>query len=502
MTQGDILFYLRLFIGRLPLIALCAAPLAALGIVLAFTLPPTYRASARILVEAPDIPTEMARSTVVTSPVEQFQVIQQAVTTQQYLLDLARRLDIYGGKPPSDDAIADDMRTRIRFDQIAMDAPQGESRAVVFGVSFDARDPMVAARVVNDLVDYILNKNRLQREDRAEITRAFFQGEVARLSSDLKNLEGKILAFRNAKQDALPDGLDFRRSQLQTSQDRVAQLEREEASLRSRRSNLQTMFGAGQTVGGASLSPDGQLLQDLNRSLAEQLTIYREDSPTIVALRARIASVKAGLDATAQGAHAGQPTEFDLQLADIDERLAFIADERARLQATMATLSRSITETPANAAQLNDLERTRDNVQAQYNLAIAKLSEAATGEQIEINAKGSRFSLVEPATPPRSPVWPKRLQLSLLGFMAGIATGVGLALLLELLNSTIRRPAELADVIGTQPLVAIPYVYRSGEKRPPEWPERLVARLFPGNGLTQGRSGRPFRVGADRKSVV
>ena len=44
--------------------------------------------------------------------------------------------------------------------------------------------------------------------------------------------------------------------------------------------------------------------------------------------------------------------------------------------------------------------RGRDNIQAQYNLAVSKLSEAATGEQIELSAKGSRFTLVEPATPP------------------------------------------------------------------------------------------------------
>ena len=69
VTQSDLLFYFRLLLGRLPLIALCAIPIAVIGLVVAFTLPPTYRASARILVEAPDIPSEMARSTVVTSSV-------------------------------------------------------------------------------------------------------------------------------------------------------------------------------------------------------------------------------------------------------------------------------------------------------------------------------------------------------------------------------------------------------------------------------------------------
>ena len=476
MNQSDLLFYFRLFLGRLPLVALCALPLAALGLVVAFTLPPTYRASARILVEAPDIPSEMARSTVVTSSFEQFQIIQQEVTTQRHLLDMAERIGIYGNDASQPDDIADDLRSRIQFEQIAMDAPQGQTRAVIFGISFEARDSALAAKVVNDLVDYILNKNKRLREDQAEITRSFFDGEVARLGDSLKEIESKILEFRNSKQAALPDSLDFRRSQLQGSQERTAQLEREDASLRSRRSNLQQMLG-GQIQGAGPLSPERQLLQDLNRALAEQLTVYREDSPTIAVLRARIDTVTRSLEAEKSGDRPHGPTEFDLQMSDIDERLDFISDERTRLKKTMASLSQSITETPSNEARLNEMERGRDNIQAQYNLAVSKLSEAATGEQIELSAKGSRFTLVEPATPPRDPVRPKRFQIALLSIFGGFAAGIGLVVLLELLNTKVRRPAELTNLIGTQPLVTVPYVYTRHEKRKLAWQSRIVGRF-------------------------
>ena len=64
---------------------------------------------------------------------------------------------------------------------------QGDASAVIFGISFDARDPALAAKVVNDLVDYVLNKNKRLREDQAEITRAFFDGEVTRLGESQRD---------------------------------------------------------------------------------------------------------------------------------------------------------------------------------------------------------------------------------------------------------------------------------------------------------------------------
>ena len=68
------------------------------GLAVAYLMPPVYRASAKVLVEAPQIPEEMARPTVLTSAVEQLQIIEQEITTRENLLALASRLDIYGPK--------------------------------------------------------------------------------------------------------------------------------------------------------------------------------------------------------------------------------------------------------------------------------------------------------------------------------------------------------------------------------------------------------------------
>lgn len=499
MGDIDLRFYLSLLLRRLPQVAAILAVFTVGGLALALLTPALYRASAKILVEAPQIPTEMVRSTVPISAVEQFEVIQQEVTTQDKLQALASRLDVYGNdisKMTTID-IAEDMLGRLSFEQVQLQPQSRSEGATVFAISFDAKDPQLAARVVNDLVDRVVDKNLSLRTGRAGETMKFFDQEVDRLGKELSALEAEILKFKNTNKDALPDSLDFRRSQQSGLQDRLSQLEREEAGLRSRRNNLVQLFqNTGQIAATGPLSPDQQMLQDMNRALGDQLTIFSDTSPNIVALRKRISDLQEKITATSRGAgNKTGPTELDLQLSDIDERLRYITEEKASISENLVRLTQTITATPGNDTQLSALERTRSNIQAQYNAATALQAQASTGEQIEARSKGGRFSIVEPAVAPETPVRPNRLRILAMSILGGIAAGLGFVILLELTNKTIRRPAELAELLQAQPLATIPYILSPEEKR------SKFSRLRLGMALTSGIVMAAF-LGAGSPNIV
>ena len=71
----DLRFYLALFLRRLPYFLIFTVAGAAVGLALAFTLPPSYQAQARLVVESEQIPDELAASTVRTEASEQLQII-------------------------------------------------------------------------------------------------------------------------------------------------------------------------------------------------------------------------------------------------------------------------------------------------------------------------------------------------------------------------------------------------------------------------------------------
>ena len=102
---------------RLPYLLVILAFVSAIGLTVAFILPPSYQSTARMLVEPAQIPGDLAQSTVPVNAVEQIQIIQQRLMTRANLLDLAERFEVYAGVDgmSADDVVAD-MRARTTFD--------------------------------------------------------------------------------------------------------------------------------------------------------------------------------------------------------------------------------------------------------------------------------------------------------------------------------------------------------------------------------------------------
>jgi uncharacterized protein involved in exopolysaccharide biosynthesis len=215
----------------------------------------------------------------------------------------------------------------------------------------------------------------------------------------------------------------------------------------------------GRTLNAAPGTPEEQELEDMRGQLARARAIYSETNPNIRLLETRIAALEriVAEQRDALGATEGM-SEYDLQLAQIDGRLEFIAEEKARIEAELARLDASIQATPANELLLAEMQRDYQNVQGQYNAAVDSLATASVGERLEVMSKGERFSLIEPAVAPSAPDQPNRLLIASAGLAGGIGAGLGFILLLELLNRSIRRPSELVSQLGIQPFVTIPYM--------------------------------------------
>jgi polysaccharide chain length determinant protein (PEP-CTERM system associated) len=479
----DLKFYLAVFMRRLPYFIIVAAFVSAIGLTVAFVLPPVYRSSASILVEPGQIPGELAQSTATVNPYEQAQIIQQRLLTRANLLALADRLGMYEDQPElSAGAIVSDIQERIEFIGFVPDPtirPEMQG-ATIIGVAFEASEPRYALAGANELVNLILQENVRIRTGRAGDTVEFFEAEVERLADAIKRQAELISEFKTENVESLPDSLSTRRAQQQREQERLLILDREEAQLRDQRATALWVY---ERTGRASitgeLTPEEQELQALRSQLIQQRAVYAPTSPVIRNLETRLAALEGLVEEqrTARSVpgpdgEAGRPmSELEAELAPIDARLEFIAEERAQIEQTLAGLDASIRQTPANETRLAGLERELAAMQQQYEEAVAARGRAAVGERIEMTSRGERFSLIEPPAEPGSPVRPRRVLIAGAGVFGGFGLGFGLIVLLELLNRSIRRPAELSSKLGIQPFATIPYIRSPGERR---WKMGLV----------------------------
>ncbi len=462
----EVRYLLAIFLRRLPWFLIVAGGISTLAILIAVSLPPAYVSQVRLLVESSQIPGDLAESTVQTSPQEQLQIFETRLLTRANLLEISRRLQVPDDVAEmSPDQIVDAMRART---SIRISA--GRQEATLMNISFEATNPQKAAGVLNEYLTLLLREDAQYRTTRAGQTQEFFDQEVTRLGTELSVQSAKILNFKNENAEALPESLEYRRTVLLNLQDRMLQIEHEMTRLAEQKERLVQVFNStGRVETGAAQTPEEERLRSLETELGSLMSIYSENHPRVLALQAQVAQAQKAVSSV--GANSRDEEEqdparamFTLQMEEVETRLEFLADQKSQLSAQIATLTESISLTPANAIALDALERDHQNIQEQYNQAVDRLARASTGERIEALSRGRRITVVEQPTAPSAPTKPNRPLIAGGGTVFGIIAGIALIAALEMLNRTVRRPADLVRKLGVTPIATIPYMRTRRQK--------------------------------------
>jgi polysaccharide chain length determinant protein (PEP-CTERM system associated) len=472
--MSELKYYFSIFLRRLHYFLVVAVLISAASVIAAFTLPPAYESQTRVLLEGPQIPSDLASSTVRMGLREQLEIIEQRLMTRANLLDVARGQKAFNdiGEMTAD-AIVAAMRART-----TIDTPGGRNPTPIMNISFQARSPQVAAGVLSQYLTLIERQNTEFRTTRAGNTLEFFQQEVERLGQELDAQSARILEFKTENSGALPESLQYRLDQQDQLQGQLRQIDRDITTLRNQRTRLVEMFEAtGQVAENQAtpeLSPDAQRLENLRNQLNEALSVYSETHPEVKVLSSRVARLEEKIEnapddapAPEESAETDQPrpgkARLDLQLGEIDTRISVLQDQRSETEERLEQLSESLEKTPANTVALDELTRAYSNIEEQYNMAVDRLAQASTGERIETLSRGQRISVIEPPATPTRPTKPDRLLIAGGGTAFGILAGAALVLLIELLNRKARRPEDIINRIGVRPLATLPYMRSRAE---------------------------------------
>lgn len=468
-------YYFSIFRRRLPYFLIVATVISAISVTVAYTLPPAYESRMVLLVEAPQIPEELASSTVQTPAFEQLQIVQQRLLTRANMLDIARKLEVLpniGDLSP--DNIVDSMRARTTIGT----SNRRLKEAPLMTVSFEAPAARTAAAVLNEYLILIQSQDTDFRKNRSGRTLEFFEQEVERLSQELDLRNAQILEFKQANTDALPESLQFRLDQQATYQDRLTQIEREIADYKSQRERLIQLYeltGTSSATPNAPKSPDEQQLDRLNTQLEEALTVYSPTNPRVKMLEARISQLEEKLgqapkpdpEEAASDEETGEkplPPVLTIQLAEIASRIESLERQRTSVNTQIEELKVSIDRTPEVSIALEDLVRKHGTVQTQYNRAEERLSAARTGDRIENNSRGQRIAVIEQPAIPSEPTKPNRMMIAGGGTAFGVIVGFALIFLMDLLNTSARRPVDIVNKLGITPLTTIPYIQTRGQR--------------------------------------
>jgi uncharacterized protein involved in exopolysaccharide biosynthesis len=319
--------------------------------------PPTYRSIATILIEEPDVPDELVKSTVSTFADDRLQVIQQRVMTTQNLSAIIDRFGLYAdqlAKRPRSEII-DRMRDKIDLEVVSAGFT-GQNRSsnqpkatIAFTLSFDSSSPQIAQQVTNRLADLYLAENAQSRQEKAAGTTEFLTQQSQGLFADVQELERKLTEFKSKYAGSLPEQLTINMQLLDQVQTQLMQNRRDGESLAQRKASLEAQIAQlspymPMTAQGQPATPQAQLMA-LELSYVDLSAKYGPKHPDVVHLQKQIETLKAQLGTS------GDPVSSQAKLSQLQQQLAEALQRYGEKHPSVQKLRKQLDELQAELAK-------------------------------------------------------------------------------------------------------------------------------------------------------
>ena len=436
-----------------------------LAIVAAFVISPAYRATGTIMVELPQILDGVVPKSNRNDLDERINVIKQRVMTRESLLQIINNHTLYkenAGKQTTTELI-DKMRSLITVESISSDDSRSSRQglpAIAFTISFEDKSPQVALQVTNDLVTLFLDWNVKLRTEGATETTEFLSQESDKLKAEVDRLEEKISAYKRQNSENLPEQLSLRTSMMSRAENDLYAAERDIRSSNEELRSLEAELAAAKH--GMSDDPS-QTLPALKAQYTKLSAIYTESHPDLRALKRKIDALEQGdstSDAASSPAKATNLAVFKIQarLDAVNARMASLTQQQKMLKEKIGQNEHAMELTPRVAQGLEILIRDRDSAQRKFEELRNKKMNAQIAQSLESENKSERFTLLEPPIMPEKPFKPDRKKIFAIGILLAAASSFAFVMLLESINKRVYGIDALTHVLGSRPLVVIPYL--------------------------------------------
>jgi uncharacterized protein involved in exopolysaccharide biosynthesis len=410
-----------------------------------------YRSTANILIEQQAVPDDMVSSTINTYASERIGQIRSRIMSGPNLLSLAKEFNLYPEKMDmgDEDEIINTMRENAGLELVSVQVGDPRSRSfrsttISFSIFYEDSSPEIAQQVTAKLAELYLAENRRIRTDRARTTSAFLVSELQRLEVEITDIETRLANFKLQNADYLPDTIERTREELH-----AAKLERNRISaaietLNERRNfliNQQSQFGL-----------TGELART-REELRAARTIYSDIHPDVISLEDKVKTLEA------EGSEPYTNTSSDPGYLSLQSQLQEVLGSLSKYRLEIRYLDNDIAAYKARLARAPEAERqylvlTRDldTHMVNYRDIKDKLMEARLSEELEQKQKAERFTMLDMANLPTSPIRPNRLGIIILGFVLGLGSGIWIAAIAEFRDRRIHSPKDLAAVFGAPPV--------------------------------------------------
>ena len=333
-------------------------------------------------------------------------------------------------------------------------SPVEETRLV--DVSYTSRHPVLAADVVNALVEEFISYSIETRYEATQQASEFLSEEIAKLRDDLGAKERDLQRYGEEKK------LLFLNKDESSVVTKFADVSSALTEAQVDRIKKESMFRELKGLGLDTLPQyiDNPLIQGLKTSYTqtknaydERIKVFKPDYPEIVKLKARLDSMKSELESEIR--KAVDASEADFRAAQKKE---------GSLQSMLETQRTEVSKTDSNAILYNSLRIEVENMRNLLNSLTAKQNETLVSARLG-GLRTSNIKIIDRALVPGGPFTPNTRRNLLMALLVGLIGGLGLVFLAEYLDNTVKGPEDAEKLTGLPSLGIIPFLEPGGTKK-------------------------------------
>jgi len=480
---------LRVLVKRKWIILSCLAGIFSIVAIASLRMTPVYEASGTIQINKPDSSLNFQNSATFNvdyyDPTEletELKILQSDLLATQVIreLNLDRGPALAGQAPPSPSSIdlapdpleSDPARASAAVESFKSNLKVDLSpNTRIVEVHYRSPDPQMAANIVNTLMQTYVENNYKARFESTMQASDWLTKQLIDLQMKLETDEEKVVRFQKEHEIL---GTDEKQNIIMSKLDELNKALTEAESERMDKEALYRLVESGDpnaiaaSSGSVSVGSNSQsasvLLDnlrakkaDLKIQVADLNTQFGPAYPKLAQLNNQLKEVDAEMDSELKKILSALRGQYTTAL----ERENMLRDAFEKQKQEANKLNES-------AIEYSMLKREADTSRELYDGLLEKLKEAG----VAAGLKSNNYRIVDNARPPQAPIEPDIPRNLLFAVVLGLASGVGLAFVLEALDSTVRTTEQAQLISGLSSLGMIPLGSKAA--REGSNPKRLV----------------------------
>jgi polysaccharide biosynthesis transport protein len=311
-------------------------------------------------------------------------------------------------------------------------------------VTFESSDPQLAAELLNAHLENYIQQNYSSRYKETADASKWLQSELDELSVKVRRSEDARIAYERNNQIWAVDDKN------NVTTERLSDLNKQLTDAQSDSLKKQALYEFAK-AGDLDAVPqlrDNSVLQglqtkrvDLSIQYTDAVNQYGPNFPKVQRLQEQMKAADEQIIRERKGIIAQLESDYR-EAKQHEELLNKALDEQ---KGEVSVMSEKM-------IQYNILKREAEANKALYDSLQTKLKEA----EISSGLKSSNIRIVDPAMVPSAPSRPAKARNIALAFLVGLVGGIGLALLREYMDNTVKTPDDIETLVGLPSLAVVP----------------------------------------------